>query len=100
MSTTKLNNDYFTEGSTSLFAGHPPSGRANYYMKDVPWDTMITVFYWGRLRFGNAGGQRHFQPAEFVDMVNANTVVPPVAGGDKSMCSFMSVECNLDGSGY
>ncbi len=93
------NNDYFTGSSTSLLQATRLLERANYYMKkDVPWDTMIAVFYWGVYGSGmpEVNGR---QPGEFVDMVNANYggSAWPVAGGDKSMCSFMSVECNLGG---
>ena len=93
------NNDYFTGSSTSLLQATRLLERANYYMKkDVPWETMIAVFYWGVYGSGmpEVNGR---QPAEFVDMVNANYGgnAWPVAGGDKSMCSFMSVECNLGG---
>ena len=93
------NNDYFTGSSTSLLQATRLLERANYYMKkDVPWDTMIAVFYWGVYGSGmpEVNGR---QPAEFVDMVNANYggSAWPVSGGDKSMCSFMSVECNLGG---
>ncbi len=61
---------------------------------------MIAVFYWGYYSSGmpEVNGRK---PGEFVQMVNANygSGASPVAGGDKSMCSFMSVECNL-GSGW
>ncbi|WP_418990882.1 BACON domain-containing protein [Alistipes sp.] len=93
------NNEYFSGSSRSLQQATYLLERTNYYMKkDVPWDTMIAVFYWGIYGSGmpSINGR---QPAEFVDMVNANYggSASPVAGGDLSMCSFQSVECNLGG---
>lgn len=95
------NNEYFTGSTTSLLQATRLLERTDYYFKkDVPWDTMIAVFYWGYYSSGmpEVNGRK---PGEFVQMVNANygSGASPVAGGDKSMCSFMSVECNL-GSGW
>ena len=94
-------NEYFTGYNTSLQQATYFLERVNYYMKkEVPWETMTAVFYWG-LYNSSMPAINGRQPAEFVDMVNANYggSASPVAGGDKSMCSFMSVECNL-GSGW
>ena len=94
-------NEYFTGYNTSLQQATYFLERVNYYMKkEVPWETMTAVFYWG-LYNSSMPAINGRQPAEFVDMVNANygSSASPVAGGDKSMCSFMSVECNL-GSGW
>lgn len=93
-------NEYFTGSSTSLLQATRLLERVDHYFKkDVPWDTMIAVFYWGVYHSGmpEVNGRK---PGEFVQMVNANygSSASPVAGGDKSMCSFMSVECNR-GSG-
>ena len=94
-------NDYFTGSRTSLLQATRLLERVDHYFKkDVPWDTMIAVFYWGVYHSGmpEVNGRK---PGEFVQMVNANYggSASPVTGGDKSMCSFMSVECNL-GSGW
>lgn len=90
-------NDYFSGRSTSLQQATYFLERANYHMKkSVPWETMIAAFYWGVYHSGMPAINGR-QPGEFVDMVNANYggAASPVAGGTKSMCSFMSVECNL-----
>ena len=97
-------NDYFTGRQTSLYQATYFLERANYYMKrDVPWETMTAVFYWGVYGWSMPAINNR-QPATFVDIVNnsysdraydGTNGTTPVAGGDRSMCSFSSVECNL-----
>lgn len=95
-------NEYLTGKETSLEQATYFLERADYHLKKVvPWETTITMFVWGVYNT-YLPSINNRKPASFVDIVNMSysagsdfSIINPLDGGDLSMCSFKSVECNL-----